>query len=124
MKYCSKCGSEFNEGSKFCDQCGHQPENLNKEDKVHAQAETTPVEISENTKKIVLSKSKTMKTLSILSIILSAIFFIWYLLFITSIGISKEEFSLVGAVFGLWCIAFSIVATVNSFRNSQSHNKT
>ncbi|MDG1715087.1 hypothetical protein [Lacinutrix sp.] len=122
MKYCSKCGSEFNAGSKFCDQCGHQPENLKVGEP--AQAETTPVEISENTKKIVLSKSKTMKTLSILSIILSAIFFIWYLLFITSIGISKEEFSLVGAVFGLWCIAFSIVATVNSFRNSQSHNKT
>ena len=114
MKYCSKCGSEFNAGSKFCDQCGHQPENLKVGEP--AQAETTPVEISENTKKIVLSKSKFKlndndETLE-------------YLNNITSIGISKEEFSLVGAVFGLWCIAFSIVATVNSFRNSQSHNKT
>tara|TARA_B110000977_G_scaffold31002_1_gene40951 strand:+ start:65 stop:481 length:417 start_codon:yes stop_codon:yes gene_type:complete len=61
MKYCSKCGSEFKAGSKFCDQCGHQPENLNKEDKVHAQAKTTPVEVYEKTKKPILSKSKIMK---------------------------------------------------------------
>ena len=58
-----------------------------------------------------------MKTLSIISIIFSTIFFLWYLIFITSNGrISIEEFSLVGVVFGLWCIEFSIVATVNSFR--------
>lgn len=71
MKYCSKCGSEFNAGSKFCGECGHQSENLNKEDEVHAQAETTPVEISENTKKIVLSKSKIMKKIIAIALMLS-----------------------------------------------------
>lgn len=71
MKYCSKCGSEFNAGSKFCDQCGHQPENLNKEDEVHAQAETTPVEVSEKTKKPVLSKSKIMKKIIAIALTLS-----------------------------------------------------
>ena len=81
MKYCSKCGSEFKEGSKFCDQCGHQPENLNKEDEVHAQAETTPVKVHEKTKKPVLSKSRIMKktiliafTLSTLAIALSSFY--------------------------------------------------
>ena len=117
MKYCSNCGGEFKAGSKFCGQCGQQSEDLNKGDE--AQAEKIPIEIYEKTEKPVLTKSKTMKTLSILSIIISTIFLIWYLLFITSDGrISIEEFSLVGAVFGLWCIAFSIVATVNSFRKS------
>ena len=82
MKYCSKCGSEFNAGSKFCGECGHQPENLNKEDKVHAQAETTPVEVHEKTKKNVLSKSKIMKkiiaivfTLSTFTIALGSFYF-------------------------------------------------
>mgnify|MGYP001563365627 FL=1 len=83
MKYCSKCGSEFNAGSKFCDQCGHQPENLNKEDKVRAQAETTPVEVYEKPKKTVLSKSRIMKktiliafTLSTLAIALTSFYFV------------------------------------------------
>jgi hypothetical protein len=83
MKYCSKCGSEFNAGSKFCEQCGHQPENLNKEDEVHAQAETTPVKVHEKTKKPVLSKSRIMKkvitiafTLSTLTIALTSLYFV------------------------------------------------
>jgi hypothetical protein len=75
MKYCSKCGSEFNAGSKFCDQCGHQPENLNKEDEVHAQAETTPVEVSEKTKKPVLSKSRIMKKIITIAFTLSTLTF-------------------------------------------------
>lgn len=83
MKYCSKCGSEFNAGSKFCGECGHQPENLNKEDEVHAQAETIPVEVHEKTKNPVLSKSKIMKkiiaiafTLSTFTITLTLFYFV------------------------------------------------
>ncbi len=75
MKYCSKCGSEFNAGSKFCDQCGHQPENLNKEDEVHAQAETTPVKVNEKTKKPVLSKSRIMKKIITIAFTLSTLTF-------------------------------------------------
>lgn len=71
MKYCSKCGSEFNAGSKFCDQCGHQPENLNKEDEGNAQAEITPVKVYEKTKKPVLSKSKIMKKIIAIALTLS-----------------------------------------------------
>ena len=58
-----------------------------------------------------------MKAMSILGIIFSVIFFLWYLLFLSSNGISKEEFSVVGILFGLWSISFSIVAVVNAFRN-------
>tara|TARA_B110000967_G_C18878067_1_gene559519 strand:- start:221 stop:823 length:603 start_codon:yes stop_codon:yes gene_type:complete len=79
MKYCSKCGSEFNAGSKFCDQCGHQPENLNKENEVHAQSETTPVQVYEKTKNPVLSKSKIITiafTLSTLTIVLTSFYFV------------------------------------------------
>lgn len=59
-----------------------------------------------------------MKTMSILGIIFSVIFFFWFLLFVTSgDAISKEEFSLVGIFFGLWSIAFSIVCIVSSNKN-------
>lgn len=61
-----------------------------------------------------------MKAMSILGIIFSAIFFLWYLLFISSDGISKDEFSSVGIIFSLWCLAFSIVSTVNSFKKKDS----
>lgn len=57
-----------------------------------------------------------MKAMSILGIIFSVIFLLWYLLFISSSGISKEEFASVGVIFSLWSIAFSIVAIVNSFK--------
>lgn len=58
-----------------------------------------------------------MKAMSILGIIFSVIFFLWYLLFLSSSAISKEEFSAVGVLFGLWSISFSIVAVVNAFKN-------
>ena len=60
-----------------------------------------------------------MKSLSILAIIFSTIFFLWYLMFLSGEGISKEEFSMVGFVFGLWCIAFSIVATVSAYKKKK-----
>lgn len=60
-----------------------------------------------------------MKVMSVLGIIFSIIFFLWYLLFITSDGaISVEEFSFIGVVFGLWSIAFSITSTINSFKKN------
>ena len=71
------------------------------------------------------SENNTMKTLSILSIIFSIVFFLCYVLFVTSgggllfqkkYGISISEFSLVGIVFGLWFIAFSVISTLNSLR--------
>ena len=66
-----------------------------------------------------------MKAMSVLGIIFSIIFFLWYLLFITSDGaISVEEFSSIGVVFGLWSIAFSIISTINSFKKINKKKKT
>lgn len=60
-----------------------------------------------------------MKAMSIIAIVFSFIFFIWYLLFISSSGaISVAEFQTVGLFFGLWSLAFSIVATVKAYRNN------
>lgn len=64
-----------------------------------------------------LTKYRIMKSMSILGIIFSVIFFLWYLLFLSSSAISKEEFSAVGVLFGLWSISYSIVAVVNAFKN-------
>jgi len=61
-----------------------------------------------------------MKAMSILGIIFSVIFFLWYLLFLSSNGISKEEFAGVGIVFSLWSIAFSIVAIVSSYKRKNN----
>jgi len=58
--------------------------------------------------------------MSILGIIFSSIFFLWYLLFLSSAGISKEEFSFVGIIFSLWSIAFSIVAVVNASKQNRT----
>ena len=53
-----------------------------------------------------------MKALSILHIVLSAIFTIWFFLFSTSDGgISVDEFFLVGMFFGVWSISFSVGAS-------------
>ena len=62
-----------------------------------------------------------MKTMSIIGIVLSTVFFLWFLLFLASNGISKQEFSLVGVAFCLWSIAFSVVAIVVSFRKKNIH---
>jgi ABC-type thiamin/hydroxymethylpyrimidine transport system permease subunit len=58
-----------------------------------------------------------MKAMSILGITFSVIFFLWYLFFLSSSAISKEEFSAVGVLFGLWSISFSIVTVVKAFKN-------
>lgn len=59
-----------------------------------------------------------MKALSIIGIVFSLIFTLWFLLFVESNGgrISVEEFAPVGIFFGLWSIAFAIVATTSSFK--------
>ena len=71
------------------------------------------------------SENNTMKTLSILSIIFSVVFFLWYYLFVTSDGISAEEFAPVGIVFGLWSIAFSAISTYKLIpERAKSENNT
>ena len=66
-----------------------------------------------------ISRTNWYSLLSIVSTLIVTIFFLWYLMFLSGEGISKEEFSMVGFVFGLWCIAFSIVATVTAFKKKK-----
>ena len=92
-----------------------------KEETIIQEIKTKQVEEIRGNNKLITERAKsennTMKTLSILSIIFSIVFFLWYVLFVTSEGrISISEFSLVGIVFGLWFIAFSVISTLNSFR--------
>jgi ABC-type thiamin/hydroxymethylpyrimidine transport system permease subunit len=56
-----------------------------------------------------------MKAMSIISLVFAVIFCLWFLIFIDSNGVSKDEFAPVGIIFSLWTTAFSIVAIVNSF---------
>ena len=59
-----------------------------------------------------------MKALSILNIIFTVIFLLWFLLFVVSEGrISIEEFAPVGILYGLWELAISIVSIVSAFKN-------
>lgn len=62
--FCPNCGVEqqenarFCSSSKYCDQCAHQQESLNRKDEISVQAEKTPIEIPEKTKKTNLSGFK------------------------------------------------------------------
>jgi len=57
-----------------------------------------------------------MKAMSILSIIFSVFMFIYVLSVFSGGGIDEELFILLGTIASLWFLAFSIVATVNSFK--------
>lgn len=66
-----------------------------------------------------------MKALSIIGLVFSVIFTLWFLLFVESNGgrISVEEFAPVGIVFGLWSVSFAIVAIVSSFKKKTESRK-
>ncbi len=58
-----------------------------------------------------------MKTMSILGVIFSVLFFLFSFLVLDNSGISKEEFIPFVLVFCLWCLSLSIVGIAGINRN-------